>query len=186
MLQCCPVSTWSHGGFPCVCFLLLVCASCYLCVLPVTCVCFLLLCVLPVTCVCFLSLLCFLLHTSVCFLLLCVLFAACVLGADEPLFQPEMLTAVVSPLELCPKLVLCVVAGVVYCFNWPLWCGCVQIVGLLKSGEWCIAYDIKYFSCAGLVNLGLTLQRPAQLECLLCFSATLHDQGVPRFGRWST
>ena len=34
-------------------------------------------------------------------------FAACVLGADEPVFQPEMLTAVVSPLELCPKLVVC-------------------------------------------------------------------------------
>ena len=143
MLQGCPVSTWSHGGFPCVCFLLPVCSSCY--------------------CVCFLSLLCFLLHTSVCFLLLCVLFAACVLGADEPLFQPEMLTAVVSPLELCPKLVLCVVMGVVYCFNWPLLCGCVQIVGLLESGEWCIAHYTEYFSCVGLVNLGLTLQR---LECL--------------------
>ena len=70
---------------------------------------------------CFLSLLCFLLHTSVCFLLLCVLFAACVLGADEPLFQPEMLTAVVSPLELCPKLVLCVV--MVY------WSWCIASIG---------------------------------------------------------
>ena len=36
-------------------------------------------------------------------------FIACVFVADEPLFQPEMLTAVVSSLELCPKLVLPVV-----------------------------------------------------------------------------
>ena len=36
-------------------------------------------------------------------------------------------------------------------------------MGLLESGEWCIAHYVEYFSCVGLVNLGLTLQR---LECL--------------------
>lgn len=38
---------------------------------------------------------------------------ACVFDADEPQFQPEMLTAIVSSLELCPKLVLSVFMGTV-------------------------------------------------------------------------